>query len=176
MYRCLEPGRRIPLAVRALSFRWALGGGGWASFHIRLPSPSAHLSTILRFTVNSHALSILELPKVLDVVAGFASSDLGAARVRALTPRTDPTWLDREHARVAATRSAIQGDEPWAPGPTPDLTQPLARLRVLGSLWTGVELNAAASLLRTSRRTQAQLRDPNARRSCVPCSRRSLTS
>jgi DNA mismatch repair protein MutS2 len=110
--------------------------------------------------VNTHALSILELPKVLDVVAGFASSDLGAARVRALTPRTDPAWLDREHARVAATRAAIQGDEPWSPGPTPDLTQPLARLRVLGSLWTGAELNGAATLLRTSRRTQAQLRDP----------------
>jgi DNA mismatch repair protein MutS2 len=110
--------------------------------------------------MNTHALSILELPKVLDVVAGFASSDLGAARVRGLTPRTDATWLEREHARVAATRSAIQGDEPWAPGPTPDLTQPLARLRVLGSLWSGVELNAAATLLRTSRRTQAQLRDP----------------
>lgn len=110
--------------------------------------------------MNSHALSILELPKVLDVVAGFASSDLGGARVRALTPRTDREWLEREHARVAATRSAIQGDEPWSPGPTPDLTNALARLRVIGSLWSGVELNAAATLLRTSRRTQAQLRDP----------------
>jgi DNA mismatch repair protein MutS2 len=110
--------------------------------------------------MNPHALSILELPKVLDVVAGFASSDLGAARVRARTPRSDAAWLEREHGRVAATRSAIQGDEPWSPGPTPDLTQPLARLRVLGSMWSGVELNAAAALLRTSRRTQAQLRDP----------------
>jgi DNA mismatch repair protein MutS2 len=110
--------------------------------------------------VNTHALSILELPKVLDVVAGFASSDLGAARVRGLAPRTDPAWLEREHGRVAATRAAIQGDEPWSPGPTPDLTSPLARLRIVGSMWTGVELNGAATLLRTSRRTQAQLRDP----------------
>ena len=109
--------------------------------------------------MNIHALSILELPKVLEVVAGFASSDLGGSRLRALTPRRDTAWLEREHARVAATRSAIQGDEPWSPGPTPDLTSALARLRVLGSLWTGVELNAAATLLRTSRRTQAQLRD-----------------
>jgi DNA mismatch repair protein MutS2 len=110
--------------------------------------------------VNTHALSILELPKVLDVVAGYASSELGAAHVRALTPRTDAAWLDREHARVAATRSAVQGDEPWSPGPTPDLTQPLARLRVLGSMWTGLELNGAAVLFRTSRRTQASLREP----------------
>ena len=109
--------------------------------------------------MNTHALSILEFPRVLDVVAGFASSDLGGARVRAFTPRTDRSWLESEHSRVAATRSAIQGDEPWSPGPTPDLTQPLARLRVLGSMWTGVELMGAATLLRTSRRTQTQLRD-----------------
>jgi DNA mismatch repair protein MutS2 len=110
--------------------------------------------------VNSHALSILELPRVLDVVAGFATSELGAARIRALTPTTDLSALEREHARVAATRTAIQGDEPWTPGPLPDLTSPLQRLRVLGSLWTGPELIDGATMLRTSRRTQLALRDP----------------
>jgi DNA mismatch repair protein MutS2 len=97
---------------------------------------------------------------VLDVVAGFATSDLGAARIRALTPTTDLSALEREHARVAATRTAIQGDEPWTPGPLPDLTSPLQRLRVLGSLWTGPELIDGATMLRTSRRTQLALRDP----------------
>src|SRR3569833_2192613 len=101
--------------------------------------------------MNTHAHSILEFPRVLDVVAGFASSDLGGARVRAFTPRTDKSWLESEHSRVAATRSAIQGDEPWSPGPTPDLMLPLARPRVRGSMWTGVELTGAATLLRTSR-------------------------
>jgi DNA mismatch repair protein MutS2 len=110
--------------------------------------------------VNAHALSILELPRVLDVVAGFATSDLGAERVRALTPRTDLAWLDREHMRVGAARAAVQGDEPWHPGPTPDLRDPLARLRIVGSVWSGPELIGAAALMRTSRRTQAQLRDP----------------
>jgi DNA mismatch repair protein MutS2 len=110
--------------------------------------------------MNVHALSILELPRVLDVVASFATSEPGAARVRALAPRTDVAWLEREQTRVAATRAAIQGDEPWTPGPTPDLTDALARLRVIGSMWSGTELNAGATLLRTSRRTQAQLRDP----------------
>ena len=52
------------------------------------------------------------------------------------------------------------GDQPWRPEPTPDLTAPLARLRVIGSIWNGIELAAAATLLRTSRRTQASLRDP----------------
>jgi DNA mismatch repair protein MutS2 len=110
--------------------------------------------------VNHHALSILELPRVLDVVAGHATSDLGAARIRALAPSADVAWLEREHARVAAMRSAIQGDEPWHPEPTPDLTGPLARLRVVGSLWSGIELLQGATLLRSSRRTQTSLRDP----------------
>lgn len=110
--------------------------------------------------MNAHALSILELPKVLDVVAGFATSDPGATRVRGLSPSTARDALDREHTRVAAVRGAIQGDEPWHPDPTPDLAAPLTRLRVVGSMWTGPELVAGATLLRSSRRTQQSLRDP----------------
>ncbi|MEO6878105.1 MAG: endonuclease MutS2 [Gemmatimonadaceae bacterium] len=110
--------------------------------------------------MNSHALSVLEFPRVLDVVAGFATSDLGAARVRTLAPSTDGAALESEHARVAAVRAAIGGDDPWRPDPIPDLSGPLNRLRVVGSLWTGAELIAAATLLRSSRRTQMRLRDP----------------
>jgi len=109
--------------------------------------------------VNAHALAVLELPRVLDVVAGFATSDLGAARTRALAPTTDTEWLEREHARVAAMRAAILGDEPWHPDPIPDLSGPLTRLRVVGSSWSGTELLAGATLLRSSRHTQAALRE-----------------
>ncbi|HVX40176.1 MAG TPA: endonuclease MutS2 [Gemmatimonadaceae bacterium] len=110
--------------------------------------------------MNSHALTVLEFARVLDVVAGHATSDLGAARVRALTPQGDRAWLESEHARVAAMRAAIGGDEPWRPAPIPDLTGPLTRLRVVGALWTGAELTAGATLLRSSRTTQVALRDP----------------
>ena len=37
-------------------------------------------------TMNAHALGILEYPRLLDLVAGFAASAPGAARVRALAP------------------------------------------------------------------------------------------
>ena len=79
--------------------------------------------------MNSHALSVLELPRVLDVVAGFATSNLGAARVRALTPSADVAHLEREHARVSAMRAALDGKEAWHPDPIPDLTDALTRLR-----------------------------------------------
>ena len=104
--------------------------------------------------MNSHALAVLEFPRVLDVVAGHATSDLGAARIRALIPLSDRQWLESEHARVAAMRAAIVGDEPWRPEPIPDLTGPLTRLRVVGALWTGAELvtlSRSATCLRNVR-------------------------
>ncbi|MDB4876218.1 MAG: MutS2 protein [Gemmatimonadetes bacterium] len=97
---------------------------------------------------------------MLDVVAGFATSNLGAARIRALAPTTDALALQSAHSRVAAMRAALQGDEPWHPDPIPDLSGALTRLRVIGSRWTGEELIAAATLLRSSRRSQTRLRDP----------------
>ena len=110
--------------------------------------------------MNSHALSVLEFPRVLDVVAGFATSDLGAARMRAVLPTTDRTWLDHEHAVVAAMRAVVRDENPWHPGPIPDLAGPINRLRVQGSMWTGAELIAGQTLLRSSRETQTRLRDP----------------
>ena len=110
--------------------------------------------------MNAHALGVLEFPRVLDAVAGFATSDLGAARIRELSPSPEISALEREHARVEAMRAAIGGDDPWHPDPIPDLNGPLTRLRVIGSIWSGAELMAAATLLRSSRQTQARLRDP----------------
>jgi len=115
--------------------------------------------------MNRHALAVLEFPRVLDVVAQHATSVLGGAAVRALAPTTDTAWLDREHARVAAVRAAAQGDDAWHPDPIPDLREPLNRLRIEGTLWSGVELLAGATLLRSSRRTRARLAD--AKRSAV---------
>jgi DNA mismatch repair protein MutS2 len=109
--------------------------------------------------VNTHALAVLEYPRALELVAGFASSSLGAARVRALVPRVDREALEREHARVAAVRAAVGGDEPWHPDPIPDLETALTRLRVVGSVWSAEELRACMTLLRSSRHTQAVLRE-----------------
>ncbi len=108
--------------------------------------------------MNTHALDVLEFPRVLELVAARASSMLGAARVRMLRPVVDHTILDREHARVAAVRSLVSGEQPWHPEPVPDLTAALGRLRVIGLAWTGPELLDAATLLRSSRRTRELLR------------------
>src|SRR6476469_5904149 len=101
--------------------------------------------------MNSHALAVLEYPRALAVVAERASSTLGARRIRAALPRTDLAALSAEHRRVAATRALVESEQGWAPEPIPDLTEPLARLRVEGTAWSAPELLAGAVLLRSSR-------------------------
>jgi DNA mismatch repair protein MutS2 len=109
--------------------------------------------------MNAHALGILELPRLLELVAGYASSAPGAARVRELAPSADLAWLETEHRRVAAVRGLIGGDLPWHPEPVPELESALQRLRVVGIVWSGAELVAGAVLLRSARRTRDALRD-----------------
>jgi len=113
--------------------------------------------------VNRHALRVIEFPRVLDLVSGRATSELGAALIARLEPHTDRAQLESEHARVAAVRSIIQGEQPWHPEPLPNLVAALARLRVEGVVWSGAELLAGAQLLRSSRRTRDALRDERRR-------------
>lgn len=117
-------------------------------------------------TFQSHALDVLEFARLLDHVAGHASSLPGAARIRALRPVRVGGGGDEggdgvraEHARVAAMRALVEGEAPFRPEPIPELEEPLKRLRVAGTSWTGSELLGAAVLLRSSRRTQVALRD-----------------
>ena len=109
--------------------------------------------------MNRHALDVLEFPRVLAVVADRASSALGAARVRSLAPETSRALLEAEHRRVSAMRSILTAEGGWAPEPIPSLTEPLARLRVEGTSWSGPELLLGAQLLRSARRTREALTD-----------------
>ncbi len=108
--------------------------------------------------MNAHALSVLQFHKVLDVVAGYATSSLGAARVRALEPDTSLGRVERELARVAAMRALVTSDEGWTAAPIPDVDAALARLRFEGTRLDGRELLLALTLLRSSRLTATALR------------------
>lgn len=120
-------------------------------------------------SVQAHALEVLEFARLLDHVAGHASSTPGAARIRALRPlRIGGTRPEREeglaalraeHVRVAAMRALVDGEAGWHAEPVPELEEPLARLRVPGAAWSGRELLAGVVLLRSARRTQMALRD-----------------
>lgn len=109
--------------------------------------------------MNAHALSVLEFPRALDVVAGRASSAEGAERVRRLTPVTDVAWIETEQQRIAAMRALVSGDLGWSPFPIPAAEQPLARLRVFGATLSAADFLSLGILLRSSRLTLDALRD-----------------
>lgn len=110
--------------------------------------------------MNAHALGILEFPRLLALVASRAHSAPGAAAVRALEPRTDRSWIEKEHARVSAMRSLVQSETGWNAEQIPDLADAVRRLRIEGLSWTALELLHGVTLLRSSRRTRDALRDP----------------
>ena len=109
--------------------------------------------------MNLHGLSVVEFPAVLEVVAGRASSALGAESVRSSAPSADRAWIQAEHERVQAMRSMMTGDVRWDPEPIPDARVSLDRLRVEGTSLDASSLLSIGTLLRSSRRTTAALRD-----------------
>ncbi len=109
--------------------------------------------------MNLHALSVVEFPAVLEVVAGRASSTLGAGRVRSALPSADHDWINAEHERVQAMRTLATGEARWDPEPIPDVRSSTERLRVPGTSLEAGSLLSLAILLRSSRRTIAALRD-----------------
>lgn len=109
--------------------------------------------------MNRHALAVLEFARALDVVAGYASSALGARAVHERTPARDYETVDREQSRVFAMVAIIRGDAGWGMPPIPECAPALARLRVEGTLLAGAEMLAIGALLRGSRLTWEALGD-----------------
>ena len=103
--------------------------------------------------MNSHALGVLEYGAALDLVAGFASSSMGADRVRESSPSSERGWIEREHARVTAMRSLVDGDGSWHPQQMFDIRPALSRLRVEGASLSAMDLLAVRNFLRSSRLT-----------------------
>ncbi len=105
--------------------------------------------------MNTHALSVLEFPRVLDVVAGRASSELGAERVRSLRPTSDREWIEREHSRVAAVRFIAESEKGWTTVVIPNSREAIARLAVQSAVLAGTDLLLLGTLLRSSRTMRA---------------------
>jgi len=107
--------------------------------------------------VNSHALSILEFPRALELVAERAQSALGAERVRELAPAVDRAAIEREHRRVFAVKSFLVAEEAWRPESVPDARSALARLAVAHSVLAAADFPPLRCLLGVSRRARDTL-------------------
>jgi DNA mismatch repair protein MutS2 len=112
--------------------------------------------------MNRHALTVLQYPEVLDLVAGYASSALGAARVRALLPADAWAWIDEELRTVDQMAGFLLRAEEWYVPPIPDLRVPLRILATEGSVWEGPALRDAGELLRSARTVRRSLQQHTA--------------
>jgi len=71
--------------------------------------------------MNAHALGVLQFHEVLELVAKFAASPLGAAAVRALEPSDARVWVEAELRRVDQMVGFLLRSEGWLAAPIPDL-------------------------------------------------------
>src|SRR2546421_12316240 len=107
--------------------------------------------------MNLHALTILEFPRVLALVAERAQSGLGAERVRELTPSQSLDEIRAEHQHVSAVRSLLAAEDPWRPENIPDALSALARLVVANASLGAADFSPILGLLGASRRTREML-------------------
>jgi DNA mismatch repair protein MutS2 len=103
------------------------------------------------------ALTAIEFPAALDLVAQHAISPLGADRVRALRPRSDPWLIARELERVQQFAARLEAQDDLDPEPFPDVTSSLARLHLEGAVLEGLELARLGQMLAAARTVHARL-------------------
>lgn len=109
--------------------------------------------------MNTHALSVLEFQRALDQVAGSASSEHGASRVRASMPTSDVTWIQKQQAEVTATRALISSEAGWTLPLIPSVKAGLDRLRIEGASLSATHLSSIGQLFRSSRLVKESLAD-----------------
>jgi DNA mismatch repair protein MutS2 len=107
--------------------------------------------------LNARSLRDLEFAKILDIVAGYATSGLGAEAVRALRPTAQRELLAREYRILAEMEEARRGG--FSPGPLHDLRPHLAAAKAHGILQPEAFLPIAETLESAAEMAQA-LRNP----------------
>jgi len=101
--------------------------------------------------MNRHAHVVLELEQALEVVAGYAGSDLGKEAVRSLRPSDLVPEIEAELRLVEQAAAFLLRNEGWGVPRIPDLRAPLRQLGAAGSVWTGAALRDAGVLLESAR-------------------------
>jgi DNA mismatch repair protein MutS2 len=107
--------------------------------------------------MNRHALEVLQLPEALSLVAGHASSPLGAEAVRALEPADAAAVVRDELTRVDEMSAFLFRAQDWQMPQLPDARSALRRLAIAGSVLDGPELRDLAVVLQGSAITRRAL-------------------
>jgi DNA mismatch repair protein MutS2 len=105
-----------------------------------------------------HALAVLEFPRVLERIAGYATSEPGRADVLALRP-----WRELMAVQEALTAAdemvgLLLRLEQWSPPPIPDAGRLVKKVGLEGAVLDVDQLSSILQLLRASRIVRAGLR------------------
>jgi DNA mismatch repair protein MutS2 len=106
----------------------------------------------------SHALEVLEFPRVLERIASLAVSEPGRRSVRALSPLRDPGAVAEALRTTDEMISLLLRFEGWSPPPIPDAEGLVKKLGTAGSVLEAEQLGELSRLLRASRLVRADLR------------------
>src|SRR6059036_715772 len=102
-------------------------------------------------------LETLEFPAALERVAAHAAGPLGAARVKARTPATDPAAIREALAQVAELAALLLTDDGIRAEPVPDIAPALELLGVPGSVLERPALVGVGRALAAARVVAAEL-------------------
>ncbi len=105
-----------------------------------------------------HALAVLEFPRVLEKIAGYASSSPGRADVLALRPWREPEAVEAALAVADEMVGLLLRLERWTLPPIPDSERVLRKAGVDGAVLDADQLGSVSVLLRASRIVRADLR------------------
>lgn len=101
--------------------------------------------------MSARALQVLEFARVLEYVAGFASTRAGREAVRALTPSVDAGSIRERLSDVDEAGRFLQERADWMLPEVPDAGTAIARLAIEGSVLSPQELHAVGGLLAAGR-------------------------
>ncbi len=104
-----------------------------------------------RKTCGSHTRIVLEVDRVLDRIAAYAGSDLGAEHIRDLAPQPSLGRARAALESVSEMQGVLERNPGWSLGAIPNLRETLAKLGIEGSVLEAESLIACSVLLRTSR-------------------------
>lgn len=98
-----------------------------------------------------HALDALQFDRALDLVAGKATSELGARRVRELRPFTRADAARRALDTADEMAGFLMAEESWSPPAVPDAAGAIRRLGTEGSVLEAEEMRSLGVLMASSR-------------------------
>jgi DNA mismatch repair protein MutS2 len=120
--------------------------------------------------IDDHTLKVLEFGQVLEILASFASSDLGRQAARALFPSTDPAWIEPRLAQTSQLKALLDQGARVPLAGIRDIRPLIQRLTTTQSVFEPAELLQIADTLAASgglRRFFREL-DPDPCRDLVP--------